>query len=482
MSEDTKWLYVKFRTDSESHPLKDMELSEDLSDIRKTETDQPSDTESTEGSEEPGLRSIFRVLTEDFEISIRPFQNTVSFVMQNLPLFCRYLDNKTIKGYVKENGELIEDGEIQIFRLPFEHAQTIAHLIEDSTSLHAGIGSIPGLFFLGLVGAYDLFLSRLIRAIFLARPELLSASERNISLKDLMEIGTIEAAKERIIEKEVEQIIRESHSDQIEWLEKKLGMQLRKDLPIWPEFVELCERRNLLTHTGGVISTQYVTVCRKHNVNLDNTKLGQKLHITPKYYSRSVFVILEFGMKLIQVIWRKILPNEIKEADSVLNKFCYEMILRREYSEAITMLRFGLYEMKKHGEEADRRMMVVNLANAEKLNGNETEAERIISGEDWSATTDRFNICVAAVLGNVETVVSMMRNVVTSKSISIADFRVWPVFETMRSNPRFIEAFEREFGSLLVVKKKENLPKRDSQQESKEDALSSAETAEKTVH
>ena len=241
---------------------------------------------------------------------------------------------------------------------------------------------------MGMVSAYDSFLSQLIRCMFVAKPEMLSSSERNISFKDLMEIGSVEEARQRMIEKEVESVIRDSHAQQIDWLEKKLGTPLRKDLKIWPEFIEICERRNLLSHTDGAVSSQYLAVCREHGVDVGGLSVGDNVKITAKYYRRAVTVMLEFGTKLAQVIWRKLLPAEIDKADQQLNGLAYGLITKRRYIEARTFLRFGLFEMKKHGEDATRKSMVVNLANAEKLGGNKEAAEQILVNEDWSAATD----------------------------------------------------------------------------------------------
>ncbi len=192
-----------------------------------------------------------------------------------------------------------------------------------------------------------------------------------------MEIGSVEAARERIIEKEVETVIRDSHVQQIEWLEKKLSMPLRKDLKIWPQFVEICERRNLISHIDGVVSSQYLAVCKEHGVSTNGAAVGSRLEITAEYYRKAVSVILEFGTKLAQVIWRKLVPDQIEQADRELNELSYRLITKRRYREAIVLLRFGLYEMKKHGTDATKKAMVVNLANAEKLDGNKDEAEKI---------------------------------------------------------------------------------------------------------
>ncbi len=71
------------------------------------------------------------------------------------------------------------------------------------------------------------------------------------------------------------------------------------------------------------------------------------------------------------------------------------------------MFEFGIYTMKKHGSEAIRKRMIVNYANAIKLDGDKAKAEAILDAEDWSATTDVYRICVAAVKEDVDQVISM---------------------------------------------------------------------------
>jgi hypothetical protein len=144
---------------------------------------------------------------------------------------------------------------------------------------------------------------------------------------------------------------------------------------------------------------------------------------------------LEFGIKLTQVVWRKLVPGEVGVADSDLNQLSYSLITKRRYREATTLLRFGLYEMKKHGEDAIRKQMVVIPANAEKLGGNKDEAEKILSNEDWSSSTDKYIICVAAVRDDVQTVVKLMKSVVDAGHLQVSNFRDWPVVEKISAQP-----------------------------------------------
>src|SRR5258708_31026829 len=89
-----------------------------------------------------------------------------------------------------------------------------------------------------------------------------------------------------MVEKEIDALLRESHANQLDWLEKKFNIVLRKDLPAWPVFIELTERRNLFVHTNGVVSRQYLEVCRNHSCQLhEGIRNGESLTLTLDYMS-----------------------------------------------------------------------------------------------------------------------------------------------------------------------------------------------------
>ena len=70
-----------------------------------------------------------------------------------------------------------------------------------------------------MVSQYDSFLGRLLRLIFLAKPEILNASEKEMTFAELTKFDSIQAARDYIVEKEVETIIRKSHANHFAWLD-----------------------------------------------------------------------------------------------------------------------------------------------------------------------------------------------------------------------------------------------------------------------
>ena len=81
-----------------------------------------------------------------------------------------------------------------------------------------------------------------------------------------------------------------------------------------------------------------------------DVKRGDILGITPDYLEKKVSVFLEIGIKLAQVIARKVdwEDESIKLQENVLNTISYELISHEHYELASRLLDFACEIMKKH--------------------------------------------------------------------------------------------------------------------------------------
>lgn len=68
----------------------------------------------------------------------------------------------------------------------------------------------------------------------------------------------------------------------------------------------MTERRNLFVHCGGITSSQYLKVCEENNIILKESSLGMKLGANRNYLMNSYKCLYEIGVKLTQVLWRKL--------------------------------------------------------------------------------------------------------------------------------------------------------------------------------
>ena len=332
------------------------------------------------------------------------------------------------------------------------------------TSSHA-LTLIPRNLVVSLVSQYDAFLGNLLAAIYLKKPDILNLSEKNIGIKELLLFGNIEEAKEFVIEKEIESILREGHVKQFSILENIFKIPLTKDLPIWPIFVEFTQRRNLFVHCGGVVASQYMKVCTENGLKADNEhKIGQNLEVSPDYLESGFNCIFEIGVKLAHVLWRKIFPEEIELADANLNnEIIYNLLTHENYHLAKIFADFACNTLKKHCNDVRRRMFIINQAIAYKFSGEDDTAKKILMKEDWSASDIVFKFGVEILNDNFEKAGELMKLIGTGNEwINKECYSTWPLFKEFRKNDIFRniykEIFQQSYEQTeIVIKDDEQL-------------------------
>lgn len=315
----------------------------------------------------------------------------------------------------------------------------------EQTTVAADI--LPQNYIVSFISQYDAFLGRLVKCLLKAKPDLLNSTEKQITFSELSTFDSIDDAVEHILEKETESLLRKSHHDQFDWLEKKFDIKLRKNLEIWPTFVEITQRRNLFVHCNGIVSNQYLNLCRTHKVkDIDKIKLGDRLKVDPEYVNGAYKCLFEIGVKLSQVLWRKILPDEIKAAEEALILNTYDLLCYEYYDIAKIMLDFAAVELPRHSDEESKRTHIINRAQAYKFGGDEEKCKKIIEEHDWSASNDKFQICLHVLNDEFEKASEVMVKLGADSDISKSAYYEWPIFKEYRKTNTFEKTFEKVFG------------------------------------
>lgn len=332
-------------------------------------------------------------------------------------------------------------------------------LISRVHKTQAGAAIIPEHFVVALVSQYDAFLGELLRILYRAKPDRMRESKKTFTYAELHDFADINAIKEHMLEKRIEKVLRSNHTAQFDLMErqfmdvkKKDGETkqgtLRKGLPIWSEFIELTERRNLLVHCRGHVSQQYLDVCDAHKVDFSpRPKLGERLGVTADYFARAHACIYELGVKLAHVLWRKVLPEERLAADERLAKLTYDLLVADRCQMAITLGRFATGEtIKEWANDHVKRRLIVNLAQAYKWEGQQDKVEAILGDHDWSACSPEFQQAVAVLRDDYPLAIAKMRQIGPKGFPSASDYRDWPLFKQIRKTDEFAQAYREVFG------------------------------------
>jgi hypothetical protein len=392
-----------------------------------------------------------------FRSEIGSFAQNIEALASTLPLVMALLGESEKKvgsefaAFIKGKIEVAEPGSARL-RLAGEEIQRFRRLGKRVTASANSSRLVPISFLVSLVSQFDSYIGKLMRLVLLAVPEIMNASDRTLSFSDLVRFGSLDDTREFMIEKEIESVIRLSHSDQFAWFENKLKLPLRKELDAWPRFVELTERRNLFVHSDGVVSSQYLVVCCRHGALLgESCGVGQRLDVTLPYFQSAFEWVYEIGVKLAQVLWRKLKPEELDGADGNLIEIGYELLVSSEIKLAMTLLDFATMTLKKHSSEDARRTLVVNRAQAYKWSGAKEKCTQILDAEDWSASSDKFRLAVAVLREDYSSAAELTEKTAKSEEMHPAHFKDWPLFREFRKTEHFLRAFEKGFGKPFAL-------------------------------
>ena len=395
-----------------------------------------------------------RYPTEVLKSAISRFTEDIESLHTTLPLLMRLTGilrtdtKKKYDSFMEKSATVVKKTEdVTKYSLEPDSVSRFKRLKHQHDNFRHAYRLIPRHFVISLVAQYDSFLGQIIRFLFSVKPDLLNASGKALPFTELVRFPDIEAARAYIIEKEIESIIRKCHADQFAWLKEKLKTPFNKDLSCWPTFIELTERRNLFVHTDGTVSSQYLAVCAQHKATtIDGVNVGDQLEVPNDYFQEAYRCIFEIGVKMAHVIWRRLCPDQIDASDSNVIDITFDLIEKREYELAIRLLSFFTRKTISHASDSNRRVMLINLAQAYKWKELPEDCANTLALVDWSACDDKFKIAIATLKDNFYAVCEIMKRLKHDSDFHAAFYRDWPLFRKLRKQDSFLTTFEECYG------------------------------------
>ena len=315
--------------------------------------------------------------------------------------------------------------------------------------------SVAKSLFIGVFSEYDSFIGQLLKAIYCRKPVLYKSIRREITLTELLEFESLDAVKLDLLDKEIESFRRESYVSQFAELERKFELKSLRDFSEWPRFIEMAQRRNLMTHNDGYVSEQYLTVCKREGVTFDSPlKVGDRLHLPPDYMRNTLLTVSKVGFMLAHTLWRKLLPEDIPVANNAMNDEIYDLLFRGRWVTASEFGTFGLSKpMCSNADEISRRIRLINTAIAFYGNKRKDQAIKLLDGEDWTACGGEFKLANAVLREDFASAVKTMKSIgPNGPLVSQVAYHTWPLFQEFRKKPEFHAAYEEIYKTPFLAK------------------------------
>ena len=360
---------------------------------------------------------------------------------------------KEYKAFVKQYQVKEADGSVKI-TIPFDKEKQHQHLERKLQRSQESSKLLMRSYIVSMVSQFDAFISNLMRRLYDINPDKLNQSGHVMTFAELQGFPSIEAAREYVIESKIENTLRDSHQEQFKELASTIGVEKLNKFPNWPTFVEITQRRNLFVHANGIVSNQYLSICKAEGVDLQGVKKGDQLDVDRGYFLKAFDVFYEVAVKLSQMSLRVLLYKKdetcLGEVDKALNRSIYDLINDEHYDVAIELCSFALNTQFKHSS-LDRCYFLLNLAQAHKWKGDEKKCQELLDREDITSWRSELKCPLFALKEDIDKVCEMMVSSGKNSDVLNAEaYRNWPIFKSVRGETKFRDTFKSIFGEELT--------------------------------
>lgn len=385
--------------------------------------------------------SVYELIIKDY-IKMINSQLHIVPISNNIVSAQVLADSKQVDAYAEKHGKKIDEDGKKGYRMSVEHGMVFERMMRNLNSSIQAFSMVGTNAVIGMVSKYDGFLGRLTRQMFEDKPEILSTSDKEFKASDILNYADLNELKELIAEKEVETLLRKSHTDQLKTLEGKFGVKL-EPTKVLPEFVEIMERRNLFVHCNGVVSRQYLSECKKFGYKIpDDLKAGAVLKADMEYVENAYRVVFLVGIMLGYVLWYKMRPNEGKDLINSISAVAYDLIKDDQYELALDVIDFALQNKSWNKEIIHVHTLVfrINKALSFHLRGLQDECVKIVDSIDVTGAEPVFHLAVAVLKNEYEKAYAIMDRIGRDPELRV-DYKIWPLFTNIRKEKAFIDKY-----------------------------------------
>jgi hypothetical protein len=122
------------------------------------------------------------------------------------------------------------------------------------------MGHFPGMLvemaFIHLIAAFEAFLSDLLRAVLVHRPEMLK-SDKRVTFEEVIDADSKDELISRLADREIGSLTYASFRKQASYIEERFGPVLQLSSEELGDLAEAYARRNVLLHNAGVVDQRF---------------------------------------------------------------------------------------------------------------------------------------------------------------------------------------------------------------------------------
>ncbi|NBV06902.1 MAG: hypothetical protein EBS06_06690 [Proteobacteria bacterium] len=371
----------------------------------------------------------------------------------------------------KQIEKLVTDGKVKLIKDPSNSAKNLYTFNFDVTRevipamtkqerFSRLLKTLPNTFSGLIINFFENYLYEFFLYLLTKKSELVDNLKHEIKLTDLQDVRSIDELREKMIQSYIEnQILSENQFEKFEWLLKR-NIKV-ENFPERNTVYEAILRRNLFTHSRGTVNFRYWEGVKKHKIDLSgipgfvpDMKVGHQLSFDQEYHRKVTTGFVIFTMILTQYALRHVVKQSI-DADTLVLEASYNLIDEANYELAIKLLDSVLnanFEDEVKISEDCRTKLIINLANAHRLNKNIKTAQKYLQGDTWKQKP-LYHLAQQVILGNYEIAGKIMKDEVRNELAS-GDYLNYPLFIGFRETQYFVDAYKAIFQKDQLVQER----------------------------
>ncbi|EJL7828827.1 hypothetical protein ACNPP3_001175 [Vibrio vulnificus] len=328
-----------------------------------------------------------------------------------------------------------------------EHEAIVA--INKASRIYRAVGNsdivatLSQAMFLNLYSILDAYTGELLETLYRLKPELYGQLNKSVPFEVIMKAENIDIVKKKILDDDIESFRRESYIEQFKSLEKRFGLNTLTKFSYWRAFVEYSQKRNIIMHCDGIVSEQYITVCKSVGIKEASLpKVGEQLELSDTDVLVASHIIGQTGIMLAYTLWSKLFPRDKKNLDDSIHSLCYDFLYEEQWHHAAGIGEF-IEKSLKTKDDATSKMNTINLCIAYKALDKQDQLNKTIKSVDWSLLTLDFRLAESVLLGKFDQAALYMKKIgVEGDFVKRSSYHEWPLFHKFRDSPEFIDAYK----------------------------------------
>ena len=279
------------------------------------------------------------------------------------------------------------------------------------------------------VATFETLIARVLTVQFNVFPGLIEREEKQFSLKDLQDFGTIDDARDDAIERRVDALMRAGFEQWEDWLDKRAKIEFRTLCADYDAVHEVLQRRNVVVHAAGKVSRQYLNATARTDVSL-----GDVLLVDAEYLESALDELDVLGVALATRARTSWLKDESQDALTLLHNTAYDLLVAERYAACRALCRVGL---AIGAQGWLREAMRVNSWIAQKRSEGPESIREDVSDWDTSALASEFVFAKTVLLDELDDAFEMLPRMLETEAISEVGLVNWPLFRELRADPRY---------------------------------------------